>query len=491
MGDHNKVVATPIASDDDMASEIMTDIVGTRVYRASHVNTAVMPGRILHCDPIVSISSINSSQPNDYVFDVKGNQSEINVPRYFSPLERLGDTHEIGGLPSQMKKLVWQHELSFVEDKDQRDYLSKGIEHGFRIVDNVQIPSYECDNYSSCTKPPAKTYIDNLFRDEICQGIVVQTNVKPHCVHAIGAISKKDGTYRPITDCRRPLGSSINNYMDSTCHTFKHKTLDLLCDQLSRGDFMCCTDIKAAYRSSSIFPEHRKFQGFKWTCVEGRAAYYYDTRLSFGLKCAPFIFNEISDFIVQSMYRRGYDKVVNYLDDYFCWGSTFFQECANTQNALIQLLGQLGFRIAWNKCSSPSTTCTYLGIEIDSRKMTMRLPREKMCRLMHELDFFKDRSRATLKQLQRLCGVLSYASRVVRGGRTFSRRVIDLLKGLPLNTGLTYRLIHHSQDLECYQRIVGVRGFSTLMKCLVSFERFLYWNRTGLTYNLEARPVKT
>ena len=31
----------------------------------------------------------------------------------------------------------------------------------------------------------------------------------------------------------------------------------------------------------------------------------------------------------------------------------------------------------------------------------------------------------------RLCGILSHCAKVVRGGRTFSRRVIDLLKSLP------------------------------------------------------------
>ena len=41
------------------------------------------------------------------------------------------------------------------------------------------------------------------------------------------------------------------------------------------------------------------------------------------------------------------------------------------------------------------------------------------------------RKRATKRQLQKLCGILAYASKVVKGARTFSRRIIDLLKNLP------------------------------------------------------------
>lgn len=249
-------------------------------------------------------------------------------------------------------------------------------------------------------------------------------------MHAMGVIEKKDGTYRPITDCRRPLGNLINNFKTSTCQSFRYNSLDMVGNRLQRGDYMCCTDIMAVYRSISIFPAHRKYQGFKWALGGAGASYYIDTRLSFGLKCAPFIFSEISDFIVQCMSRRGYDNVINYLDDYFCWGPTF-EECAATQNALIRLLGQLGFHVAWSKCSSPATTCTFLGIRINSVQMSMSLPEDKVQKLLDELKFFTSRNRATIKQLQRLCGILSYTSHVMRGGCTFSRQVIDLLKGLP------------------------------------------------------------
>lgn len=61
------------------------------------------------------------------------------------------------------------------------------------------------------------------------------------------------------------------------------------------------------------------------------------------------------------------------------------------------------------------------------------IPEDKLSKLHHELDFFQNKSRATCRQLQRLCGILSYCARVIRGGRTFSHRVISLLKDIQTN----------------------------------------------------------
>lgn len=252
--------------------------------------------------------------------------------------------------------------------------------------------------------------------------------------------------------------------MTTTCDTFRYNSLDMVCNRLSRNDYMCCTDIRAAYRSIAIRTEHWQYQGFKWSDSRGKPVYYYDTRLSFGQKCAPYIFNEISNFVVECMARRGFVKVVNYLDDYFCWGSSF-NECAATQNALITLLGELGFRVAWNKCSSPSTTCIFLGIQINSVDMSMSLPQGKMQKLYKELAFFTGKDRATIKQLQRLCGILSYASYVVRGGWTFSRRIIDLLKGVSAGT-TRVRLSHQFKlDLEWWNSwTCAFNGKATMIK---------------------------
>ncbi len=70
---------------------------------------------------------------------------------------------------------------------------------------------------------------------------------------------------------------------------------------------------------------------------------------------------------------------------------------------------------------------TFLGIELDTVAITLRLPREKVCRLQREINRWSRRRCCTKRELQSLIGMRQHASCVVRPGRTFSRRLIALL----------------------------------------------------------------
>lgn len=95
----------------------------------------------------------------------------------------------------------------------------------------------------------------------------------------------------------------------------------------------------------------------------------------------------------------------------------------------------------------------YLGIEFDSIAMSISLPLAKMESLMHELSFFHDRPRATIKQLQRICGIVAHASKVIKGGRTFSRRMLDSLKGLPSSKKRVRLSQEFQKDLHWWESV--------------------------------------
>lgn len=345
-------------------------------------------------------------------------------------IARLQNNHTVGGFPSQLNLNGWLHELRFEEDKELRSYLMEGVKNGFRILDrNADIKEYECYNYKSALTGEAHVFLDSVIRKEIQEGKYIKTDVKPRNVHAIGAVPKSNNTYRPITDCKRPLQKSVNNYMTTTHQPFSFSTVDQVADMILPGFYMSSVDISAAYRSVPIHPEDWDHQGIEWQC-DGHSQYYKDTRLCFGVRCAPYIFTKISSFIVRCMNRRGYMNVVGYIDDFWI-GEPTYELCAQGQQALISLLGDLGFNVNWNKCVSPNTSIRYLGIIFNSIDMSLSLPEDKMTKLRKEIQFFDGKNRATKSQLQRLCGTLAHASKVIYGGRIFSRRVIDLLRGLP------------------------------------------------------------
>lgn len=202
-------------------------------------------------------------------------------------------------LGSQMNIQGWRHELEFENDTNLKNYLSFGIENGFLIVDeHCDIPPYECANYSSVLSGEPWECIDGIIRKELSCGKYVRAIEKPHCVHSLGAVPKKGTSkWRPITDCKRPVGSSIDSFMSTTFHNFCYATIDNVIEILQPGMFMASLDISAAYRSVLIHPSQWKYQGISWH-IEGQQTYLLDTHLCFGLRCAPYLFTQISNFIV-------------------------------------------------------------------------------------------------------------------------------------------------------------------------------------------------
>lgn len=53
----------------------------------------------------------------------------------------------------------------------------------------------------------------------------------------------------------------------------------------------------------------------------------------------------------------------------------------------------------------------YLGIILDSEKMQIQLPEEKVHRLYAQLQFFRGKTRATHCQIQQLCGQLDHCAK--------------------------------------------------------------------------------
>lgn len=312
---------------------------------------------------------------------------------------RQDRAHTVGGLPSQMKLGQWQAELRTEPDDNTKEFILQGIEFGFAIVDSdVEIPNYYCANYNSALKDDVKQFFDDLFNEEIASYKYKLVEAPPWCVHAIGAVPKGDTDYRPITDCRRPIGLSINNFMNSTFNNFRYETLDNVCTKLKVGTYMATVDIASAYRSISVMENHWKYQGVSWDFGDGMGLrYMVDTRLCFGLCCAPYIFTVLSDAIVSMMKRKGFDNVFAYLDDFLILGDNF-DECQQAQMVLIDLLIRLGFYINWKKCTTPAVECEYLGVLINTEKMELSLPQDKVEKLHTELAFFRYVKRAARKE---------------------------------------------------------------------------------------------
>ena len=89
-----------------------------------------------------------------------------------------------------------------------------------------------------------------------------------------------------------------------------------------------------------------------------------DTRLPFGARKSPPIFNRITQAVARSLRQAGHHVVV-YLDDFFLCGPDFLS-CKTTYDALILKLRDLGFQINWKKVVDPCQQLVFLGIQINT-----------------------------------------------------------------------------------------------------------------------------
>ena len=69
---------------------------------------------------------------------------------------------------------------------------------------------------------------------------------------------------------------------------------------------------------------------------------------------------------------------------------------------------------------------SFLSLTLDSVKQEIHLPPEKLVELMHKVNTWNTRRKATKHELLSLIGKLSFAERVVPVGRLFLRRLITL-----------------------------------------------------------------
>ena len=303
------------------------------------------------------------------------------------------------------------------------DYILRGAFFGFKVIDDSCISEYVIQNYSSIDKVAGS--MSKKLTMELAEQMISKVNSPCSCVHPFGAVPKGDVDFRAIVDCSNPDSFSVNSFTQDCKIPFHYRSLQDVTDLLQENDFLSTVDISNAYRAVHIHPTCRNRQGLSWDFGEG-LIYLRDNRLCMGLSSSPFVFSKISDFIVRCLVREGFSECINYLDDFCLIGRTK-EMCREMQWTLINILRRVGFYVSYKKVVAPKQMVRFLGIIVDSVKMTLSLPLDKIQKLKSQLNFFKNKRKASRLELEKLAGILAHACKVVHGGRTFSRRVYDLI----------------------------------------------------------------
>ena len=343
-------------------------------------------------------------------------------PNPNEPSKEIGITRDI---ETPLRWEVWQRELSAHPGSTFAIYILEGIRQGFRTGFNRKSI---CRPASSNMPTEHPQIVSEYIERELALGRMVQVPSRAEIqISPIGLIPKKNrpDKWRLIVDLSSPKGFSVNEGIAEEWSSLSYATIDHLVAIIMKighnDSFMVKADIKEAYRMVPIHPHDRWLLGVRW---DGKV--YTDTVLPFGLRSAPKIFSAVADAAQWILVHKGVEHILHYLDDYIMVSNS--RESAEVmKQTLVSTFSSLGIPLEPSKLEGPEPCLTFLGIEVDAQ---LRLPEDKLIRLQGSLASVLGAKSVMKRDLQSVVGLLQHASKVVKPGRSFLRRLYALLAGV-------------------------------------------------------------
>ena len=364
-------------------------------------------------------------------------------------------------MTTPLQRREWEKVLATHPDHAFARYICQGLQYGFRIGFHHGAPLQSAKRNMESARSHPEVVTDYLQKE--CSlgrmlGPFSETEALP-CLHVnrFGVIPKgiNTGKFRLITDLSFPIASSVNDGISPDLCTLAYTTVDVVASQaamLGVGAQLAKTDIEAVYRLIPVHLQDRILQAVRWN-----NQVYIDPMLPFGLRSAPKIFNAVADALHWHLIQSGIQFLFHYLDDYIIVAPPNTQLCQQWLSVFLEECERLGVPIAHHKTEGPTTKITFLGIEMDTVMGELRLPQDKLVRLKETLQDWRFRKACTRKELESLIGQLNHACKVVRGGRSFLRRMLDLLHAVhrPPSSKIPIRLSHGFRaDLAWWEEFV-------------------------------------
>lgn len=325
-----------------------------------------------------------------------------------------------------------ERELNHHPDKRFTQFLISGFRDGFDTGIS-QLPSiaFECQNLRSALRDPEA--VRRLVDEEVSKGFLIGPYFVPPFVtfriNPLGLVeSKYSKKKRLIVDLSAPHDHSdhpsINSLIDKESYSLSYVSVDDAIRRiqlLGRGAWMNKADIQDAFKLLPIKPSLWPFYGVKW---DNR--YYFFTRLPFGSRSSPKLFDLFSQSIVWiAEHNYGIPHMLHLLDDFFVVDSNRVAG-ERTRVMLRFLFDRLRVPLSLSKTIGPVQEIEYLGIILDSQRMESRLPSEKLARILVMIESLLHRRKCTKRELLSVLGHMSFASRVVIPGRSFVHYLFHL-----------------------------------------------------------------
>lgn len=307
---------------------------------------------------------------------------------------------------------------------DEAIMLEKGFRYGFPIHYVGPRTKVDCKNLKSVYQHPEAAL--KKLQNEIDLGRIVgpfsERPISNLRCSPIGIVPKKTGGFRLITHLSYPLGQGINAFIDPQYSFVQYSSFDnviAMIQNLGTNALMGKCDIKSAFRLLPIYPGCFDLLGIKFN-----GNYYLEKMLPMGLSQSCSYFESFSTFVEWVVKNESNsNNIDHYLDDFFFAGPSDSNECDFLMQTFASVCNRLNLPIADEKTVKPTTIIEYLGLTINTEKMLVQIPDDKIQDLREKIDFVLNNKKITLKCLQSLTGSLAFCTRALPAGRTFSRRL--------------------------------------------------------------------
>ena len=369
-----------------------------------------------------------------------------------------------------------EKELVNYPDRESADRfiseLRNGVYPGFRELPS---DSFVCKNNLSAIRNPE--IVDELLQKEVEKGYVIgPLDDIPFESYRISPISIATKKYadppkpRLVVDYSSPHDDpdhpSLNDLISKEDFSLTYTKIDeaiKIIQTYGPNTWLCKTDLTDAFKQIMVHPSVWGYQGIRW-----RNKYYFFTRLVFGCRSSPALFDQLSRMIVWiAKNNYGIDVMLFLLDDFLCIDKPD-HNAFRTMAILTLILNKLRIPYSLKKTVGPVYSLEYLGLILDTVNMLCQLPDDKLCRMKRMITEFLGKVECTKREMLSLCGNLSYASRVVVSGRSFMFRL--------------FRVAHSVDGLEEIVRIPKFAKYD-----LVMWLHFLnHWNGVSLFIENEA-----
>ena len=256
---------------------------------------------------------------------------------------------------------------------------------------------------------------ENAIDDETKKLLAKQVIVK--CLHEEGEYMspifvrpKHDGTYRLMLNLK-----NLNNTMPYV--HFKMGTLQSILNLITPNCYLASIDLKSAYYAVPIHPDYTKYLKFFW-----KGQLYKFLVLPNGLCSEPRKFIKLMKPPIATLKVAGHIIAI-YIDDLINVGLTY-KECLDNIEASINLLQSLGFVIHFHKSIlTPSKNITFLGFQINSDSMTVKLTGEKKVTLLQSCKDLLECRAGTIRHIAKVLGLITSSLPGVKYGGAHYRRL--------------------------------------------------------------------